>query len=83
MPALRQLTEFRQTFNGIQQNIVKAIGGVWVKKVMVSLFERTHRGEKDAFYRMKISFRVQKLSQFEDRKFRCISYKKDGKNQFF
>ena len=64
-------------------DLFKAIGGVRVKKVMLSLFERTHQGEKDAFYRMKISFRVQKLSQFEDRKFRCISYKKDGKNQFF
>ena len=46
---------------------------------MLSLFERTHQGEKDAFYGMKISSRFQKLSQFEDRTFRRIPYRKDGK----
>ena len=59
---------------------VKAIGGVRVKKIMLSFFERSQYGGKDAFYGIKISYRVQKLSQFKVRKFRSVSYKKDEKN---
>ena len=64
----------------VYRNLLKAIGGVRVKKIMLSFFERSQYGGKDAFYGIKISYRVQKLSQFKARKFRSVSHKKDEKN---
>ena len=46
---------------------------------MLSFFERSQYGGKDAFYGIKISYRVQKSSQFKVRKFRSVSYKKTRK----
>ena len=58
---------------------LKAIGGVRVKKIMLSLFERSPWGGTEAFYGMSKFSRVQKLLHFEVRSFGRISYKKIGK----
>ena len=57
----------------------KAIGGVQVKKSMLSSFERSPLGGTEAFYRMSKLICVQKLSHFEVRNFSRISYKKTDK----
>ena len=49
---------------------------VRVKRIMLSLFERSPRGGTEAFYGMSKFSRVQKLLHFEVRSFGRISYKK-------
>ena len=60
---------------------LKAIGGVRVKKIMLSLFERSLRGGTEAFYGMSKFSRVQKLLYFEVWDIGRISYKKYEKSE--
>ena len=60
-------------------SLLKAIEGVRVKKIMLSLFERSPLGGTDAFYRISKLICVQKLSHFEVGDFSRISYKKTDK----
>ena len=59
--------------------LLKAIGGVRVKKSMLGSFERSPLGGTEAFYRMSKLICVQKLSHFEVCDFSRISYKKTDK----
>ncbi len=70
------------TSNGHPQpKIIKAIGGVRGQKMMFGYFGRSHWAWIAAFYRMsKFNF-VQKLLQFQFRKFGRISHKFPDKNE--
>ena len=62
---------------------IKAIGGIRVKKIMLSLFGRSPWERPEAFYGMSKFCRLQKLLHFEVRDFGRISYKKNTKNLKF
>ena len=60
----------------LSQSSLEAIEGVRVKKIILSLFERSSLGGTETFYGMSKFSSVQKLLHFEVRDFGMISYKK-------